>query len=570
MQQVKYGANEILPSADLQQQQDNTEAEFGLLWNYLVGVDAVVSGLTPSIPGTGLTANVSQGVGYKANGTKVVVPVAGASVSFSAADPSLPRIDAITLTPSKALSNQQQRNFKINGVVTPQLTYKTSSDSYTITAVAGTPTSGANLTNLSGAPTIPANALLIGYVLVDAGATNLTSGDLSDQRVMAATVFDAIPADASVTTGKLEDGAVTLAKMAPASVGLDQLTDLRCSAGAGLNLNYAAGTVMLAGVPTAVSAGTAAMNAGATNYVYLTSAGMVDVNTTGFPAQSAGAIPMAVVVTSGSAITSVTDKRGWLNATGLIPLSSLSDLGQDTANTTGLTYAYLGGNVRLGTTVTTVAAGTVILDNNTTNYVESDEAGAVSSNTTGFTAGSFPMAQVITSGGSISSVTDKRAWIGNGVSDADPRLNAAIGLKTATTVVSIQGATAPTAGQVLTAIDDETAEWQTPDTGGAVPVGAIILWKGNSCPSGYVRDDDFADLFPRGAPTSTDPGSTGGATTHTHTFSGTTGQPNEGATTAQPSSPYAAVQAHTHNYSGTTAAGSSLPPYRTVLFCRKT
>lgn len=424
MKLVKFGENEILPSVDLTTMQDNAEDEIGLLWAYIVGVDAVATGLTPTIPGTGLTADVAQGTGYKADGSKVAVPLAGASVTFAAAHATLPRIDAITLTPTKLDGDQQQRNFKINGVVTPQLTYKSSSDSYAIAAVTGTPTGGADLTNLSGLGTIPAGAFLIGYVLIPATATNLNSGHLSDQRVMAATVFAATPADGSVTTAKLAAASVTLAKMAAASVGVDQMTDLRCSAGSGLNLNYAAGTVLLAGVPTAVTASSVALTASNTNYVYVNSSGTVTANITGFPAQSAGAIPLAVAVTSGGAITSVTDKRAWLTATGLVPLASLSDLGQNTATTTGLTYGYLGGNVRVATTVATVAAGTVSLTNNTSNYVECDGAGAVSANTTGFTAGSFPMAQIVTSGGAISSVTDKRAWLAYGVSNSDARLNA--------------------------------------------------------------------------------------------------------------------------------------------------
>lgn len=56
-------------------------------------------------------------------------------------------------------------------------------------------------------------------------------------------------------------------------------------------------------------AGTAsqAMTTGATNYVYLTDAGVLTVNTTGFPA--AFHVPLAVVVTGASTVSSVTDRR---------------------------------------------------------------------------------------------------------------------------------------------------------------------------------------------------------------------------------------------------------------------
>lgn len=51
----------------------------------------------------------------------------------------------------------------------------------TIQAVTGIPTAGANLTNLSGAPSLPGSSLLLGYVLVPAGATSLSSGDIANK-----------------------------------------------------------------------------------------------------------------------------------------------------------------------------------------------------------------------------------------------------------------------------------------------------------------------------------------------------------------------------------------------------
>lgn len=45
-------------------------------------------------------------------------------------------------------------------------------------AVTGTPTSGATLSNLSGVGALPGSSLLLGYVLVPAAATNLTSADI--------------------------------------------------------------------------------------------------------------------------------------------------------------------------------------------------------------------------------------------------------------------------------------------------------------------------------------------------------------------------------------------------------
>lgn len=50
---------------------------------------------------------------------------------------------------------------------------------------AGTPTAGATLSNASGAPSVPDNAMHIGYVLVPATATSVTSANISTYRQLA-------------------------------------------------------------------------------------------------------------------------------------------------------------------------------------------------------------------------------------------------------------------------------------------------------------------------------------------------------------------------------------------------
>lgn len=49
----------------------------------------------------------------------------------------------------------------------------------------GTPTAGATLNNANGAPTLPNNALHLGYVLVPANATTVVSGNISSYRQLA-------------------------------------------------------------------------------------------------------------------------------------------------------------------------------------------------------------------------------------------------------------------------------------------------------------------------------------------------------------------------------------------------
>lgn len=88
------------------------------------------------------------------------------STTLATANGSNPRIDLICAT-----SADGQYTIPSGG----------SSGFVTIHAVTGTPTSGATLSNLSGAPALPGSSLLLGYVLIPAAATNLTSGDIANK-----------------------------------------------------------------------------------------------------------------------------------------------------------------------------------------------------------------------------------------------------------------------------------------------------------------------------------------------------------------------------------------------------
>lgn len=92
-----------------------------------------------------------------------------------------------------------------------------------------------------------------------------------------------------------------------------------------------------------------------------------------------------------------------------------TDFQQDSGTTTGLTFGYKAGKFRNDNAIVSVAAGTVTLIDAATNYVEVDSAGVVSVNTTGFNSGSIPLFEVVTTSGTISSVTDNRSWLLLGV-----------------------------------------------------------------------------------------------------------------------------------------------------------
>lgn len=85
------------------------------------------------------------------------------STTLATANASNPRIDLICAT---------------CGDASYSLPSGGTSGALTIQGVTGTPTAGATLSNLSGAPALPASSLLLGYVLVPAAATNLTSIDI--------------------------------------------------------------------------------------------------------------------------------------------------------------------------------------------------------------------------------------------------------------------------------------------------------------------------------------------------------------------------------------------------------
>lgn len=90
-------------------------------------------------------------------------------------------------------------------------------------------------------------------------------------------------------------------------------------------------------------------------------------------------------------------------------------LGKDAPNTTGLTWAFLGGRFFNGSSMQNRPNSAVALVSSATNYVEMSNPGSVTVNTVGFTAGQRPIYAVVTNSSAVASggITDHRriAWM---------------------------------------------------------------------------------------------------------------------------------------------------------------
>lgn len=91
--------------------------------------------------------------------------------------------------------------------------------------------------------------------------------------------------------------------------------------------------------------------------------------------------------------------------------SPATTFGRRASTSSALTWGYYGGVMMIGGLATTIANGTLALSASSTNYIEVDPAGTVSSNTTSFTGGSTPLYEVVTGPSTVTSWTDKRTFI---------------------------------------------------------------------------------------------------------------------------------------------------------------
>jgi len=138
--------------------------------------------ITP--PGSGMSINIAPGEcwvpGTAATQGGYYSRVASTSnLAIAASDPANPRID------------------RVSAIVTDSA-YFGATNTFAVAVETGTPTAGANLANLLGAPGFPDNSVTLGWVLVPAGASSIVSGDISN---IATCVTAGISPLSPITTG---------------------------------------------------------------------------------------------------------------------------------------------------------------------------------------------------------------------------------------------------------------------------------------------------------------------------------------------------------------------------------
>lgn len=88
------------------------------------------------------------------------------------------RVSSTTNLAVAAANASNPRVDLVSAVITDSA-YAGVTNTFSVAVTTGTPTAGATLVNLNGAPAAPASSLTLGYVLVPANSTNVTNGNIS-------------------------------------------------------------------------------------------------------------------------------------------------------------------------------------------------------------------------------------------------------------------------------------------------------------------------------------------------------------------------------------------------------
>ena len=133
-----------------------------------------------------------------------------------------------------------------------------------------------------------------------------------------------------------------------------------------------------------------------------------------------------------------------------ISITEVSAIGEDLegSDVGGLNFNLTGGTVNIGGNIYTPPNTPLALVNNTTNYVYVDNAGNITSNTTGYPVDSVPLYTIVTSGGDITNITDDRSYINSNL--AGP--TGAQGIRGITGIQGTQGNTGIQGNQGITGL----------------------------------------------------------------------------------------------------------------------
>ena len=181
---------------------------FGTLLARGSAIGSIVGGLVASTDmqvtaGSGMQVLVATGEAW----------IPGTSVSTQGG-----YLGRVTSSTALAISAASESNPRIETIIA-QIQDKAvagGTDSFSVSVVVGTATSGATLVNKLGAGSVPASSLVLAYVLVPAKAVSIVSGDI--ENVATVVAGGLAPGAGSVGTSQLAALAVTAAKLAGEAV----------------------------------------------------------------------------------------------------------------------------------------------------------------------------------------------------------------------------------------------------------------------------------------------------------------------------------------------------------------
>lgn len=148
------------------------------------GVFPASGELAVAAPGSGLSVNVAAGVCW--------VP---GSASFATTPGGYYLRNTATLNVTGFVANATNPTIYAVVATINDAAYHGATNNGVIQAISGTPSSGATLTNLTGAPAIPDASLLLAWVLVPANATNIITADILNWYQLGKNAVNQYPGD---------------------------------------------------------------------------------------------------------------------------------------------------------------------------------------------------------------------------------------------------------------------------------------------------------------------------------------------------------------------------------------